>query len=161
MNTKRLGNIGLARALSYFSAEGCGIFLPVGDAGGAIDLIVTPDGSSLLRVQCKFTSRFHTAMGERYPDALVYEADLRTVETRDQRTSGPVMHYTEHSFDILFVSTPNGDFAYDWPALCTHHKRAPSRVTTGKRNQSFLRVNPPTVSDSGTLPEAPGTSSRL
>lgn len=54
MNTRQQGAIGVAKAVAYFGAKGCSVFVPVADCS-RYDLIVDCDGS-LLRVEVKTTT---------------------------------------------------------------------------------------------------------
>ena len=134
MNTKQRGNVALARAIAHFSALGYYIFLPVGDNGGAIDIIVSQDGSALQRVRCKFTEYRHTAMQARYPDRMIYQVLLRPIRKRAHRSDFSLTTpYAPDAFDWLFVSTPHGDYLIDWPALCKERGQPPTALILGQR----------------------------
>jgi hypothetical protein len=132
-NTKQQGNIALARAIAYFSSQGHFIFLPVGDSGGAIDFVTSPNGIVLLRIQCKYTEHLHSAMSRRYPDRMVYEANLRQVRERIHRTSGNHPCYTKDAFDWLFISTPKADYLINWTELYEQRGKAPHTLILGKQ----------------------------
>ena len=103
LSSKRKGNLALARALSYFGERGYYLFLPcVGDNGGAIDLAISIDGTSLQRVQCKYPAKRHRSMEERYPDRNVWRVVLGTIG-RGEENSYVTEAYKEDSFDWLFV----------------------------------------------------------
>jgi hypothetical protein len=134
MNSKQHGNIALARAVAHFSATGYSIFLPVGDNGGAIDLIVSPDGTTLQRIQCKYTEYRHTSMKAKYPDRMIYQVNLRPIKTQAHRIdSSLITPYTADAFDWLYVSTPHGDFLIDWPALCKERGQPPGFLVLGQQ----------------------------
>ena len=142
LSTKHVGNISLAHAISYFADSGYYIFLPVGDNGGAIDLAVSQDGLNLLRVQCKYTSRRHTSMMKRYPDSPVWDVSLRsTGRLKEEGRYVTDATYTKDSFDILFVSTPSGDYLIRWPEYCEEQGKTPDRILLGKNNEKFKLVD--------------------
>ena len=122
MNTRHKGNIAVAHAIAYFSTNGYSVFLPVGDAGGAIDLIVSPDNVEVKRVQCKYTARRHYASAKRYPDnAAIWDVNIAQVA------------YTAQSFDLLFVSTPDGNYLVNWEDFCTERGKIPMSVLFGEK----------------------------
>ena len=132
MNTKHKGNIAVANAISHFSRSGHFVFLPIGDNGGEIDIIISPDGTEIQRVQCKYTSRKHNASLKRDPESRIWEVDLRKVKHRPRRRSEIV--YTRDSFDFLFITTPDGDYLIDWPQFCDLKGGvAPYTLRLGKR----------------------------
>src|SRR5215467_12413744 len=64
------------------------------------------------RVQCKYTQQRHTEMLKKSPDHPVWEVSLRQTGRRTGE-SGRVLAeliYDETSFDLLFISTPEGDY---------------------------------------------------
>ncbi len=136
--SKHKGNIALAHALSYFSEKGYYLFLPVGDNGGSIDLAVSEDGANLQRVQCKYTAARHDSMLKRYPDRPVWEVGLRQVG-RHQK-DGHLMAekiYDENSFDLLFVSTPEGDYLIEWETFCQELGHIPNVIRLGKNAEKY------------------------
>ena len=139
LNTKQKGNIALAHALAYFGEKGYYLFLPVGDNGRSIDLAISEDGMNLQRVQCKYTQQRHTEMLRKSPDHPVWEVSLRQTG-RHTGESGRVLAeliYDETSFDILFISTPEGDYLIDWRILCQELGRVPSVLRLGKRAEKY------------------------
>ena len=54
MNTKQQGDIGVAMAIAYYTAQGCVVCPPLTD-NARYDLVIDRDGK-LFRVQCKCTS---------------------------------------------------------------------------------------------------------
>ena len=86
VTTRHKGNLGLAHAMAYFARHNYYIFLPVGDNGGAIDLIVSLDGIHVQRVQVKYTTARH--------DALRLATSTYFIRTG---------HYGLDSFDLLYV----------------------------------------------------------
>ena len=139
LTTKHKGNIALAHALAYFGEKGYYIFLPVGDNGGAIDLAISADGTSLQRVQCKYTQIRHNSMKERYPDSPVWLVGLRhtgrTVAESGSFTSE--LKYDENSFDWLFVATPGGDYLIEWKPFCQKLGRVPISLQLGKNAEKY------------------------
>jgi hypothetical protein len=105
LNTKSKGNIALAAAITYFVSHAYAVFLPLGDNGGAIDMIVSRDGVHTQRVQCKYT-RIRQRYETRYQVQLASRSRNHTM-----------IRYTEHSFDLLFVQTPVKSFLIPWDAL--------------------------------------------
>ncbi len=145
VTTKQQGNIALSRAIAYLSTTGHYIFLPVGDSGGTIDIVVSPDGVILYRVQCKYTEHLHSEMSQRYPGRMVYMVGLRQVKERIHRIASKQPCYEKISFDWLFVSTPKGDYLIDWPKLCEERGKVPSALILGKQLDQYI-VKQPIVS---------------
>jgi len=110
MNSKEKSNVALARAIVHFTEEGYHIFLPLGDQGGPVDLVVSVDGVHLRRVQCKFTAAKHHASYHRR-GVIVWKA---TCSLYSGRTSNVRKRYEIHDFDLLFVATPDGNYLIDW-----------------------------------------------
>lgn len=108
--SKAKGNIGLANAIAYFARKQYFIFLPIGDNGGAIDLVVSKDGSQVQRVQCKYTTVLHKSTRNVYV--------LTRLNT----------YYGKESFDLLYVVTPKGDYLIDWIAYCAAHSAIPRNL---------------------------------
>ena len=134
MNTKHKGNIAVAQAISYFSKNGFFVFIPIGDNGGSIDLIVSRDGTTIQRVQCKYTEKKHYASAQRDPNSEVWEVDLRQVKTRPRHKSEIV--YSRDSFDLLWITTPTGNYLIDWPSFIDEHNGvAPYSLRLGKKLQ--------------------------
>lgn len=119
-STSYKGNLGLAYAIAYFAQAGYFIFIPIGDNSGAIDLVVSQDGVTVKRVQCKFTS-------------AVYRNTYR-VSSLTQRT-----HYHKESFDLLYVATPHSTYLIDWYEYCRTRTTLPrSLKLNGKVEQYRL-----------------------
>ena len=138
LSSKHKGNIALAHALSYFGGRGYYLFLPVGDNGGAIDLAISQDGTSLQRVQCKYTEQRHTSMMKRYPDRPVWVVGMRTVIRRSE--GGRLVTelvYDGNSFDLLFAATPGGDYLIDWKMICQELGHVPSNIQLGKNAEKY------------------------
>ena len=134
MNTKHKGNIAVAQAISYFSKNGFFVFIPIGDNGGSIDLVVSQDGFSTQRIQCKYTEKRHTASVQRNPNSRVWEVDLRQVKTRPRHRSEVV--YDRNSFDFLFITTPDGNYLINWSEFVDKHNGiAPYTLRLGKKLQ--------------------------
>jgi hypothetical protein len=41
--------------------------------------------------------------------------------------------YDENSFDLLFVTTPTGDYLIEWKALCQERGKVPSNIVLGQQ----------------------------
>ncbi len=145
------GNVAVARAIAYFAILGHYVFLPIGDNGGAIDLIASPDGMNVRRVQCKWTGHLHTALLARDPQSRVWEVNLRQFKGR--RQSSTILFYTADSFDLLFVSTPDGDYLIPWDKLCAERGNVPSTIQLGKKMSQYKlgQVNQPIAGSVGVL----------
>ena len=143
MNTKGRGNIALGRAIAHFTGAGYFAFAPIGDNSGSIDLVISPDGVKLYRVQCKYTVHVHTSILNK-TGKIVYQAGLRSY-TRDNEKGRATntKTYTESDFDILFVSAPDRDWLIDWAKLC--RSANPFRQTTGRTETSCARQEAPPV----------------
>jgi PD-(D/E)XK endonuclease len=138
LTSKHKGNVALAQALSYFGKRGYYLFLPVGDNGGDIDLVISGDGTNLQRVQCKYTSRPHNSTMRRYPDRSLWVVEMR--QTRRREKDGHVyaeLNYNENSFDLLFVVTPTGDYLVDWKSICQERGKAPSNIILGQQMEKY------------------------
>jgi PD-(D/E)XK endonuclease len=129
LNTKTLGNVAMGKAVAHFTTEGYFVFTPFGDNTGAIDLVVSPDGIAMYRVQCKHTTAIHSNILAK-TGKKVYHLLLRGYVWNNDKGSGTRARiYTETSFDILFASTPERNWLIDWKALS--HSVSPFRKTTG------------------------------
>ena len=53
------------------------------------------------------------------------------VKVRSGRNTANMVSYTRTSFDLLFVSTPDGDYLLEWADLCK--KGVPTTIRIGKR----------------------------
>ena len=134
MNSAKKGNNAVCNALSYFSKKDYSIFIPLNtNDSGAIDLVVSKDGINLQRVQCKFTERLHPAMKTKYPDRQVYEVFLHRANTIHRHRN----EYTSASFDLLFVSTPQANYLFDWHYLCSSRGKPPTTLQIGKKLSNF------------------------
>jgi PD-(D/E)XK endonuclease len=126
LNSKSRGNIALATAITYFVSHGYFVFLPVGDNGGPIDIIVSCDGVHIERVQCKYTR-----MRRRY--TKTFRVQLIT-GSRNNTT----IRYDEHSFDLLFVQTPVKIFLIPWGELWRLYKgKIPANLPLGDKMTSW------------------------
>ena len=134
MNSAKKGNIAISNALFYFTRENYSIFIPLNtNDSGAIDLVVSKDGIKLQKVQCKFTERLHPAMKAKYPDRHVYEVFLHRANTPHRHRN----EYMSDSFDLLFVSTPQGSYLFDWHYLCSSRSKPPTTLQIGKKLSIF------------------------
>ncbi len=127
MNSRAKGNIGLARAIAYFTGQGYYIFLPMGDQGGPIDLVVSADGIHLQRVQCKQTAAKHHASFQ-LRGVTVWKIRLCTYSGR---TTNVRKRYDAHDFDLLFVATPDGDYLVNWAEYMTSRSACPYDIIFG------------------------------
>jgi hypothetical protein len=129
MHTKHKGAVAVGRAVSHFSTIGYAVFLPVGDGGGEVDLVVSPNGQDVQRVQCKYTSGRHSASVKRDPESRIWQVNLRSARGRMSYT---MTAYEKQSFDLLYVVTPDGDYLFEWAALCDKLKKVPTELRIGK-----------------------------
>jgi hypothetical protein len=139
LTSKHKGNIALAHALSYFGEKGYYLFLPVGDNGGAIDLAISEDGTNLQRVQCKYTARRHNSTMKRFSDRLIWYVEMRQAG-RQVGANGRLLvelRYDKDSFDLLFVTTPTGDYLIEWKTLCQERGKVPSSVILGQQMEKY------------------------
>ena len=144
MNTKAQGNLALGRAVSHFTQMSYLVFMPFGDNSAEIDLVVSPDGKTLYRVQCKHTVTVHPSSLKNYGKTL-YQVDLRVFTNNNLKAKRltKTVAYTADSFDVLFVSTPERIWLLDWAALCrplNPFRRTigpPSLIVLGNRAISF------------------------
>jgi PD-(D/E)XK endonuclease len=136
VSSNHKGNIALGSAVAYFASHGYYVFLPVGDNGGAIDVIVSVDGVHTERVQCKYT----TAMLK--SGSAVYGVMLGTTYRRKTgviRTKSSVIRYAEQSFDLLFVQTPRHIFLIPWERLWgLYAGRIPFRLHLGPKMTPYI-----------------------
>jgi hypothetical protein len=129
LNSKTRGNVALGRAVAHFSRQGHFVFVPFGDNSGKIDLVISPDGVTMYRVQCKHASHVHTNILKK-TGKTVYQLGLRGYIWNNEKGTGTRKRvYDKSSFDILFVSTPERDWLLDWPAICGATN--PHRKTSG------------------------------
>ena len=138
MQSKTKGNIAIAQAIYYFANNGYKIFLPVCDDGGKIDMIVSQNGTTLYRIQCKYTERLHNSMHSKYPERKIYCIDLRQIEKHynPKGINRTIMKYTEESFDFLFITTPSDSYLLDWKTICHNKSHPPTTLCFGKKLSS-------------------------
>ena len=150
LSSRHKGNIAVAAAMTYFASRGYALFLPVGDTGGAIDLIVSCDGMQLNRVQCKYTAqkqrnypkdpgrtrRKYTRRKERGEIRArppIWEVALHEHRRPLKGSTQWGQHYYHRlSFDILFVQTPESTYVIPWNDVW-HQWREPGSDTVKKR----------------------------
>lgn len=122
-NTKQQGNIGLGKAIQYFTLSGYTVSIPLNDSQD-YDLIVD-DGHHLLKIQVK-TTKFCTKSG-------YYNVNLRVL-------GGNSKHNYVHKkgnevvYDILFVVCDNNDI-YMIPKNVI--KDMKSSITLGEHYNQF------------------------
>jgi len=95
MNTKKLGDIGLAQAIAFYAMKGWTVSLPLTDSQD-YDLIVD-DGEILQKVQVKYTS---------YQRSGNYQA---SIAVKGGTKGGTIKKASDVIFDRLFVAADNGD----------------------------------------------------
>jgi hypothetical protein len=139
LSTRDKGNFALARAVSYFGERSYYLFAPIGHNAGYIDLIVSEDAISLQRVQCKFTATQHSAMRQRYPEKdPVWQVNMQ--QSGRRRKGEPVRSetvYDTQSFDLLFVSTPGGDYLIQWKKFCEEEGQISTTLILGKKVEKY------------------------
>ena len=94
MNTKKQGDIGLGKAIGYFTGLGMTVCIPLTDSQD-YDLIVD-NGFSLSRVQVKRST---------YIRKGVYVVSL-TVKGGNRTSKGTVKPFDKSKVDVVVVSTP-------------------------------------------------------
>ena len=117
MNTKQQGDIGVAKAIYFYTASGYTVSIPNTD-NAKYDLVVDKDGK-LNRVQVK-TTTFQAPSGS-------YQVMLRTMGG-NQSWSGVYKRIYKDDVDFLFVACEDGSI-YEFPSEVIHNK---STVTLGQ-----------------------------
>ncbi len=100
MNTKKQGDLGVGRAISYFTGLGLTVSIPISDSQD-YDLVVDFGNCELKSVQVK-TSRCLTDRG-------LYKVEVRTLGG-NQSWSRVVKTVSQTKVDYLWVSTPESDY---------------------------------------------------
>lgn len=140
MNTKSIGELGVARTLSRLLESGYAVSLPFGD-NLRYDLVVD-DGQRLMRVQCK-TGRLDDKGSIAFP--VCSSANHRGLGRRD---------YRGH-IDAFGVFCPETDSVYLLPLCAVEHCRrearlrvdpARNRQVKGTRMAAMFLVGSPTDS---------------
>lgn len=117
MNTKQQGDIGVAKAIYFYTTNGYSVSIPNTD-NTKYDLIVDKDGQ-LDRVQVK-TTTFKVASGS-------YQVMLRTMGG-NQSWNGIYKRIEKDEVDVVFVVCEDGN-TYEFPSEVVHGK---STITLGK-----------------------------
>ena len=120
MSYKKQGDLGVAAAIKYYMDLGLLVSFPLTDTG-RYDLVV--DKGTLLRVQVKRTHRI--------AESGNYEASL-TTKGGNQSWSGLVKKITSDECDIVFISTPDGD--WELPVSVVEGK---GTITLGKKYKQY------------------------
>lgn len=97
MNTKQQGDIGVAKAIYYYTAEGYTVSIPNTD-NSRYDLVIDKDGQ-LYRVQVKTTS-FKVKSGS-------YEVKLST-QGGNRSWGGTIKKLSKNEIDLLFIACDDG-----------------------------------------------------
>jgi hypothetical protein len=97
MNTKQLGDVGLGKAIAYFTSQGYTVSIPLTDSQD-YDLVVGI-GYGIFRVQVKATS-----FKRRY-----YEVSL-TVKGGNRSSTGKIKKIDKEIVDMLYIATPDQDY---------------------------------------------------
>ena len=122
MNSKQQGDIGVAKAIYYYTALGYTVSIPNTD-NAKYDLVVDMDGK-LNRVQVKTTTH-KTQHG-------VYQAMLKT-SGGNQSWSGNIYRISSDNVDIVFILNDEGTM-YEFPASFLNER---TTVNLGKDKDSY------------------------
>lgn len=125
MNTKKQGDVGLGKAIAFFSSMGWTVNLPLTDSQG-YDLVI--DSGKLHRVQVK-TTTFKSKSGSYYVSL--------TVKGGNRSGTGKIKKFDFDLIDYVFVLTGDGT-EYFIPTTCIDSK---SCITLSKKFDVW-RVNP-------------------
>ncbi len=121
MNTKQTGDIGVAKAIYYYTALGYTVSIPNTD-NAKYDLIV--DNGKLLRVQVKTTS-YKVKSGS-------YQANLKTCGG-NQSWSGIVKYIVASDTDLALIVCDDGSM-YEFPSNVIAGK---TNVTLGEKYNKY------------------------
>ena len=103
MNTKQQGDIGVAKAIFYYTASGYIVSIPNTD-NSKYDLVVDKLGT-IYRVQVK-TTTYKTEYG-------IYQAALKTMG--GNRSGQKISNMSSDNIDLVFILTEEGSM-YEIPA---------------------------------------------
>jgi len=92
-HTSSQGNIGLGKAISYFTAQGYIVSIPLNDAQG-YDLLVHKPPKSIKRVEVKTTLHHR-----KYKQGDTYQAQIC------RKRKGKVIFFDSNSADLIFIHT--------------------------------------------------------
>jgi hypothetical protein len=115
------GNIGLGKAIEYFTSHQIPVSLPLNDTQ-KYDLVADIDGS-LKKIQIKTTRNKHSASG--------YEVMLRNCGGASGKCT--IRHFNSHESDFLFVYTAD-EKIYLIPTDAIH---SISSITVGKKYSQY------------------------
>jgi hypothetical protein len=119
LNTRRIGAIGTAHAITYFVSIGASVFVPIADSE-KYDLVI--DWQGLRKVQVKYT-------GER--ERKAYRVDLRTFGGYRNKTYQT--KYADGDFDLLFVQCADGSqYLLPYEQIRGH-----ATIALGKRQDDY------------------------
>jgi hypothetical protein len=78
-------------------------------------------------------------MMKRYPDSPVWNVEMRHTGRKMAESGGCMseLTYDENSFDLLFVTTPTGDYLIEWKALCQERGKVPSNIVLGQQMEKY------------------------
>jgi len=134
MNTNHKSNIALTHAIDYFVNKDYHIFLPFGETGSDVDLIVSPDGITMMRVQCKYTqSQWVNNRKANINSHIIWYVPLNVGFGKLKQKA----KYTENSFDLLFITTPEDNYLIEWKQYCITRGRIPCRLRLGKHSNIY------------------------
>ena len=122
MNTKQQGDIGVAKAIYFYTALGYTVSIPNTD-NSKYDLVIDKD-KKLKKVQVKTTS-FKTKYG-------IYQAMLKT-SGGNKSWSGEVGRIHKENVDLVFILTEDGS-VYEFPSDILDGS---STVNLGKDKEKF------------------------
>lgn len=100
MNTKKSGNIGVAKAILYYTELGYSISIPISESQ-RYDLIIDKNGT-LYRVECK-RSTHEIASGN-------HQVSLKTCG--GNQSFSTVKKFSALDADLVFIVTPNGTWEF-------------------------------------------------
>ena len=134
LTKKHIGSIAHSFCAAYFAYQGYIVSQPLYD-NAKYDLIVD-DGSTLRRVQCKYSSHVTTFKGVSY-----ISVSLKTGHIKPQETYGP------KDFDLLWVMTPSAFYLIPVAEIFQGKERLSGIKLTPKWNQFIIEFPHPTGDD--------------
>ena len=100
-NSKKQGDYGLGKAISWFTSRGHTVLIPLTDSQ-PYDLVVDIEGEGLRRVDVKTTSIKHNTQKDKYIVGLKVSGGNRS-------GTGKSRKFSKTDTDYLFVVTDSGD----------------------------------------------------
>ena len=122
MNSKQQGDIGVSKAIYYYTAKEYIVSFPLTD-NSKYDLIVDKNGI-LFRVQAK-TTTYKTEYG-------VYQVMLKTFGG-NQSWSGEVSKISSNNVDLVFIVSEDGNM-YEFPSKYLNGR---STINLGKDKEKY------------------------